>query len=53
MNLTRLPAAVLFDMDGLLVETEHLWYGAELEVMAHLGGSWGPEQQEDLVGGPL
>jgi HAD superfamily hydrolase (TIGR01509 family) len=53
MSSPRLPAAVLFDMDGLLVETEHLWYAAELEVMGHLGGSWGPEQQEDLVGGPL
>jgi HAD superfamily hydrolase (TIGR01509 family) len=48
-----LPAAVLFDMDGLLVETEHLWYVAELEVIAALGGTWGPEHQEALVGGPL
>jgi HAD superfamily hydrolase (TIGR01509 family) len=50
---TLLPAAVLFDMDGLLVETEHLWYDAELEVIEELGGSWGPEHQEALVGGPL
>jgi HAD superfamily hydrolase (TIGR01509 family) len=48
-----LPAAVLFDMDGLLVETEHLWYDAELEVIERIGGSWGPEHQEALVGGPL
>jgi HAD superfamily hydrolase (TIGR01509 family) len=48
-----LPAAVLFDMDGLLVETEHLWYDAELEVIEQIGGSWGPEHQEALVGGPL
>ena len=48
-----LPAAVLFDMDGLLVETEHLWYDAELEVIEELGGTWGPEHQEILVGGPL
>jgi len=50
---TVLPAAVLFDMDGLLVETEHLWYDAEIEVIETLGGSWGPNQQEALVGGPL
>ncbi|HSN11818.1 MAG TPA: HAD family phosphatase [Propionibacteriaceae bacterium] len=50
---TVLPAAVLFDMDGLLVETEHLWYDAELEVIATLGGEWGPHLQEQLVGGPL
>ena len=48
-----LPAAVLFDMDGLLVETEHLWYQAELGVIAELGGAWTPEHQEVLVGGPL
>ena len=50
---TVLPAAVLFDMDGLLDATEHLWYAAEVEVIDKLGGTWGPEQQEALVGGPL
>ena len=53
MSTVPLPAAVLFDMDGLLVETEHLWYKAELEVMAELGGDWSPADQEILVGGPL
>lgn len=53
MSAQQLPAAVLFDMDGLLVETEHLWYEAELAVMGELGGEWTPEHQEILVGGPL
>ena len=48
-----LPAAVLFDMDGLLVETEHLWYVAETVVMTSLDADWGPEHQATLVGGPL
>lgn len=48
-----LPAAVLFDMDGLLVETEELWYAAETHVMTELGADWGPEHQATLVGGPL
>ena len=48
-----LPAAVLFDMDGLLVETEGLWYAAETHVMTELGAPWGPEHQATLVGGPL
>ena len=48
-----LPAAVLFDMDGLLVDPEHLWYDAELEVIEQLGGTWGPQHQQSLVGGPL
>ncbi|GAA2453149.1 HAD family phosphatase [Actinomadura vinacea] len=45
--------AVLFDMDGLLIDSERLWLEVETEVMAWLGGSWGPEQQEHLVGGSL
>jgi len=48
-----LPAAVLFDMDGLLVETEELWYEAERVLMDEIGVEWGPEHQEVLVGGPL
>lgn len=45
--------AVLFDMDGLLVETEHLWFEVEAAVMARLGGSWEPADQLVLVGGSL
>ncbi len=51
--MSLLPAAVLFDMDGLLVETEELWYLAETELMTGLGAGWGPEHQATLVGGPL
>ncbi len=29
--------AVLFDMDGLLVDSEPLWFEAETEIMARLG----------------
>jgi HAD superfamily hydrolase (TIGR01509 family) len=46
-------AAVLFDMDGLLVDTEPIWNEVERRVMARLGGSWGPGDQQHLVGGPL
>jgi HAD superfamily hydrolase (TIGR01509 family) len=45
--------AVLFDMDGLLVDSERLWYETETEVMAGLGATWGPEHQEPLVGGSI
>jgi HAD superfamily hydrolase (TIGR01509 family) len=44
---------VLFDMDGLLVDTEPLWFEVESGVMARLGGSWGEEDQQALVGGSL
>jgi HAD superfamily hydrolase (TIGR01509 family) len=45
--------AVMFDMDGLLVDTEPLWYEVESAVMARLGGDWGPADQQELVGGSL
>jgi haloacid dehalogenase superfamily, subfamily IA, variant 3 with third motif having DD or ED len=45
--------AVLFDMDGLLVDTEQVWYEVETEVAERLGGTWGREHQRRLVGGSL
>jgi HAD superfamily hydrolase (TIGR01509 family) len=44
---------VLFDMDGLLVDSEPLWFEVESAVMARLGGSWGERDQAALVGGSL
>ncbi|MDQ1668789.1 MAG: hypothetical protein QOE40_850 [Actinomycetota bacterium] len=46
-------AAVLFDMDGLLVSTEETWFEVETVLMRELGADWGPEHQAALVGGPL
>ena len=40
-------------MDGLLVDTEPLWFEAECAVMARLGGDWSPADQQALVGGSL
>jgi HAD superfamily hydrolase (TIGR01509 family) len=45
--------AVMFDMDGLLVDTEPLWFEAESQVMARLGGSWSHADQAHLIGGSL
>ena len=47
-------AAVLFDMDGLLVNTEHAWGVAEHAVMAWLGHPhWSDAEQGEMVGGPI
>jgi HAD superfamily hydrolase (TIGR01509 family) len=46
-------AAVLFDMDGLLVDTEPLWFEAETEVMERLGGPWTKQDQAALLGGSM
>jgi HAD superfamily hydrolase (TIGR01509 family) len=40
-------------MDGTLVDTERLWFVAEAEVVANLGGAWRPEHQAALMGGNL
>jgi HAD superfamily hydrolase (TIGR01509 family) len=44
---------VLFDMDGLLVDSEPLWFEVESAVMARLDGQWSPADQQALVGGSL
>jgi HAD superfamily hydrolase (TIGR01509 family) len=45
--------AVLFDMDGVMVDSEPLWFQAESAVMARLGGSWAEVDQHVLVGGSM
>jgi len=48
--MTRLPAAVLFDMDGLLVDTEPVWTIAEVELAQQLGGEFTSELKAAIVG---
>jgi HAD superfamily hydrolase (TIGR01509 family) len=43
-------AAALFDMDGLLVDTEPVWTVAEEELAARLGGVFTPELKAAIVG---
>jgi HAD superfamily hydrolase (TIGR01509 family) len=45
-----LPAAVLWDMDGTLVDTEPFWMAAETPLVESFGGSWSHEQALSLVG---
>lgn len=45
--------AVLWDLDGTLLDTEHLWLAAEQRVMAEHGYSWTRADQQHCLGGPL
>jgi HAD superfamily hydrolase (TIGR01509 family) len=47
------PQAVLFDMDGLLVDSEPLWFEVETDVMGRLGGTWTEADQQALLGSTL
>ena len=40
-------------MDGLLVDTEPLWFETEAEVMDRLGAPWTRQDQEQLLGGSM
>jgi HAD superfamily hydrolase (TIGR01509 family) len=48
-----LPAAVLFDMDGTLVDTEPYWMRAETELVQSWGGTWTHDDALTLVGNAL
>lgn len=49
----RPPAAVLWDMDGTLVDTEPFWIAAEYELVESYGGRWDNALAHQLVGNSL
>jgi HAD superfamily hydrolase (TIGR01509 family) len=48
-----LPDAVLWDLDGTLVDTEPYWIEEEYALVAEYGGSWNDEHAHALVGNDL
>jgi HAD superfamily hydrolase (TIGR01509 family) len=46
-------AAVLWDMDGTLVDTEPYWIAAEFELAERHGGTWSHQHALNLVGNDL
>ena len=47
------PAAVLWDMDGTLVDTEPYWMECEFALAEKYGGTWSQEDALAVVGGDL
>ncbi len=50
---TQLPDAVLWDMDGTLVDTEPYWISAETDLVESFGRTWTYEDAMALVGAGL
>lgn len=50
---TSLPDAVLWDLDGTLVNTEPYWMAAETELVTRHGGRWSHEKGLLMVGQDL
>lgn len=50
MSAQGFPAAVLWDFDGTLMDTEPLWLELEREELEALGGTWSPALADELVG---
>ena len=48
-----LPKAVLWDMDGTLVDTEPYWIATEFELAERYGGTWSEAHALNLVGNDL
>lgn len=53
MTAATLPAAVLWDMDGTLVDSEPYWLRAETDLVHGFGGVWTEEDGLQLVGSGL
>jgi HAD superfamily hydrolase (TIGR01509 family) len=47
------PTAVLWDMDGTLVDSEPYWMGAETELVESYGGTWTHDDGLSLIGSGL
>src|SRR3954454_2362836 len=47
------PAAVLWDMDGTLVDTEPYWMECEFELVEAHGGAWTHDDATAIVGRDL
>ena len=45
-----MPAAVIFDLDGVLVDSEAAWDQARRDLVDQVGGTWVPEATKAMMG---
>lgn len=45
-----MTAAVVFDMDGVLISSEELWDAVREDLAREQGGRWGPTAHRDMMG---
>jgi HAD superfamily hydrolase (TIGR01509 family) len=45
-----MTAAVVFDLDGVIVDSEHVWDEVREELARERGGRWHPGAQRDMMG---
>ncbi len=45
-----MPAAVIFDLDGVLLDSEQLWNRAKQEVVGQTGGQWREDAPRAMMG---
>ncbi len=43
-------AAVVFDLDGVLIQSEELWHSVRAELVRERGGRWSGQAQRDMMG---
>ncbi|MDO9380045.1 MAG: HAD family phosphatase [Nocardioidaceae bacterium] len=53
MRPDGLPAAVLWDLDGTIVDTEPIWIAAEFDLAERHGATWTDADAERLIGHDL
>ena len=50
MTRDALPAAVIWDLDGTVIDSEEYWMTAEAEIVASFGGTWTHQDGLDMIG---
>ena len=53
MSKNPFPMAVLWDLDGTLIDSEHYWSISQNRLAKHYGASWTEEDEKGVIGSSL